>query len=86
MNTTHENDALYQRTKGLVTKGKTVKAAMRETGIKHGAYYKRSMAKSKRAPRKLLNVIDLPNVVSDTRAFIVYGSPKQLAEFAKGMS
>lgn len=61
--------------------GATVLDACKQSGITPSAYYQHKGAK--KTKRSKLKVFDLPQVQSSGRAFIVFGSPADLAEFAK---
>lgn len=65
--------------------GVTVEAACKEVGITSSAYYQ-NRTKGKRVKKSKLKVFEMPQVQSSGRAFIVFGSPADLAEFARSYS
>lgn len=85
------NGRKYALVRAEIAKGMPIAAAIKKAGMSIGTYYNtakrvaKTPSKGPRSPRKLLNIIDLPEQVSQPGLFMVWGSPKTLAEFAKGM-
>lgn len=80
----------YEQIEKLRRSGVTVEAACKEAGATSTSYYnwrtrlgKKTKAKGPKRARKAapLKVFDMPQVQG--RAFIVFGTPTELAEFAR---
>lgn len=76
-----------EKIEALRKSGQTVEAACKEVGVTSTSYYNwRTQSKPKKArktnKKNKLKVFDMPQVQGG-RAFIVFGSPSELAEFAR---
>lgn len=80
----------YNKAKALISEGLNIDTACKQAKIGNVTYYKFKKLETKpvkKTPRKLLNIQDLPTFSPAIgKPFMVFGSPNQLAEFAKGMS
>jgi transposase len=88
-----ELDRLFPEAQKLVGQGMNVNQACKQVGINEGSYRKRIRREARKANRKaarkksppaLIQVSELPVVPTDQgRAFMIFGSPAALAEFAR---
>jgi hypothetical protein len=76
--------ARYEKIEALRKTGMTVAQACKKAKTTSTSFYNwRGKMKPKKAAKSRLTVIDLPQVQRTGRGFIVFGSPSELAEFAR---
>lgn len=65
--------------------GKAIKTARTSTATYY-AHLRNGRPAKKYARKSKLTIIDIPESKSGSQLFLVYGNPKMLAEFARGLS